>query len=340
MTDDPYCQSSGVLKNKLGIADPNELQHMERLHVRRRLQEGTPLGDFDLAHLCAIHKHLFQDVYDWAGEVRRAEITKGGHTFQFYQYIETGMADVHRRLVQSNFLRGIDADSFSRKAAEIIGDVNYVHPFREGNGRAQLEYLRQLAHQAGHNLSQDRLDPANWIKASKLAYAGNYELMGRTIRSAIQPERELKTVHPEELTLLLKDACEKGDLDRIVTVERQCLERDIAAAADPAVAGKLRDALAGLEKAGQEIVLLKDATAYRAAHPDARMPKDPAREFFAGHAASLLNRSRAGFDEGERRLLDLRKSNMRTADRLYEARQREALGIKPPAKDRGLGLDL
>src|SRR5690606_15090999 len=49
-----------------------------------------PSGSFDLKHLRAIHRHLFQDVYDWAGELRTVEIFKGGSQFQFRQYIATG----------------------------------------------------------------------------------------------------------------------------------------------------------------------------------------------------------------------------------------------------------
>jgi cell filamentation protein len=105
----------------------------------------VPSGAFDLAHLRAIHRHLFQDIYEWAGELRTVEINKGGHQFQFRRYIETGMADVHRRLVQGSFLRDLSVPEFAQQAAVIVGDVNYVHPFREGNGRTHAQYLKQLA---------------------------------------------------------------------------------------------------------------------------------------------------------------------------------------------------
>lgn len=72
----------------------------------------------------SIHRHLFQDVYGWAGEIRTVEINRDGHQFQFRQYIETGMADVHRRLVTGRFLQGREPAAFARKAAVIIGDIN------------------------------------------------------------------------------------------------------------------------------------------------------------------------------------------------------------------------
>ncbi len=147
--------------------------------------EGIPAGRFDLTHLQAIHRRLFQDIFEWAGELRTVEIAKGGHQFQFHRFIETGMADVHRRLVASGFLRGLSAAEFAMAAGGIIGDVNYVHPFREGSGRTQLSYLKLLTLQAGHSLDLARLDPKQWVETSRQAHAGDYSSMGKAIHQAI-----------------------------------------------------------------------------------------------------------------------------------------------------------
>ena len=183
---DPYLiPGTKVLRNRLGISDAQRLDRIERRIVADRIAEGAPVGAFDLAHLRAIHRHLFQDVYDWAGELRTVEINKGGHQFQFRRYIQTGMSDVHRRLVQAKFLKGLGADNFAQQAGVVIGDVNYIHPFREGNGRAQAQYLKQLAVQAGHDLDLRRVDPTLWIEASQMSHGADYELMARVIREAI-----------------------------------------------------------------------------------------------------------------------------------------------------------
>lgn len=185
---DPYLfPDVPVLRNKLGLKDADKLDRKERLLVTQRIMEGAPGGTFDLAHLQRIHRHLFQDVYDWAGEVRSVEITKGGHTFQFSESIPTGMTYVHRRLAEANFLRGLSANGFAAEAGHIMGDVNYVHPFREGNGRTQLEYLKQLAGQAGHEIDLTVLDrePGRWIEASRASQDGDYVPMAHMIRSAI-----------------------------------------------------------------------------------------------------------------------------------------------------------
>jgi cell filamentation protein len=186
--EDPYTYpGSFVLRNRFGIIDGALLDHTEREQVMQRAAEVIPKGRFDLAHLRAIHRHLFQDVYEWAGEVRTVEIAKGGHQFQFRRYIETGMADVHRRLEGANYLRGLSRAAFAAAAATIIGDVNYVHPFREGNGRTQLYYLEQLAEQAGHKLDLSQLDPGRWIAASKAAHNGGYKPMSDEIERALKP---------------------------------------------------------------------------------------------------------------------------------------------------------
>ena len=169
MTDaDPYLYPGlSVLRNRLDIRDTVLLEKIERNIAIQRTREGIPQGRFGLAHLQAIHHHLFQDLYDWAGQIRTVEIAKGGSQFQFRRFIETGMRDVHRRLQTQNMLKGLSHPDFATAAGQIMGDVNYVHPFREGNGRTQLLYLEQLAEQAGHPMDLTRLDPDRWIAASR-----------------------------------------------------------------------------------------------------------------------------------------------------------------------------
>ena len=191
MSDHDPClyPRSKVLRNKLGITSATQLDHAERELVTQRAVMGIPFGDFDLAHLRAIHQHLFQDLYDWAGELRTVEIAKAGHQFQFRRFIETGMADVHHRIRKSDFLRNAHPGAFADAAAVIMGDVNYVHPFREGNGRTQLFYLEQLAEQAGHPIDLRRLDPTRWIAASRAAHAGYYGAMSAEIAGVFRADR-------------------------------------------------------------------------------------------------------------------------------------------------------
>ena len=121
------------------------------------------------------------------GEVRTVEISKGEQQFQFRRFIKTGMADVHRRIVGADYLKGLASKEFSHKAAEIIGDVNYVHPFREGNGRVQLQYLKQLTQRAGHPIDLARFPPQAWIQASRAAHQGDYDAFAQVILEALSP---------------------------------------------------------------------------------------------------------------------------------------------------------
>ena len=95
------------------------------------------------------------------------------------------MGDVHRRLVRADFLKGLSAEDFARASANIVGDVNYVHPFREGNGRTQLQYLKQLAQQAAHSLDLTKLDRAAWLPASREAHQARFDSMARCIERAL-----------------------------------------------------------------------------------------------------------------------------------------------------------
>lgn len=189
---DVYCYPPDyrILRNRYNIRDQRELDAVERVFVTQRLSEPAPAGNFDLAHLKAIHRYLFQDVYEWAGDIRTVEISKDGSQFQFRRFIETGMADVHRRLVERDFLKGLNPDTFTREAGQILGDVNYVHPFREGNGRTQLVYLKQLADRAGHAIDLAQIDKDAWMAASREAHFGRYDAMGKCIAVAIGAEHD------------------------------------------------------------------------------------------------------------------------------------------------------
>lgn len=197
--DRVYCYPPDytVIRNKLDLRDAAALDRVERRLVSVRMTQDIPSGAFDLAHLRAIHHHLFQDVYEWAGALRTVEISKGGNQFQLLRYIETGMADVHRRLVARETLRGLSPHDFAQGAGEILGDVNYVHSFREGNGRTQLVYLRQLARQAGHDLDLRLIDRTTWMEASHRAHQHDFKPMAHCIAVALAghgPERDDQTL--------------------------------------------------------------------------------------------------------------------------------------------------
>jgi cell filamentation protein len=138
---------SGLLRNKQDITDPEVLLFVESGAVTKRLQElyENPIKIEGIDSLFEIHKHLFQDIYTWAGKKRNVEISKDGKQFfptthfdNAFRYIDQLIAE-YKKIPRGNKINLVG------KLAEILDNVNYLHPFREGNGRTQREFLRLLA---------------------------------------------------------------------------------------------------------------------------------------------------------------------------------------------------
>jgi len=96
------------------------------------------------------------------------------------------MADIHSRLKQANFLEKMVASDFAKAAGRIMGDINYVHPFRDGNGRTQLQFLAQLSERAGHRLDLSRIEAKRWLEASRTSHDGDYGSMAAEIGKCIE----------------------------------------------------------------------------------------------------------------------------------------------------------
>ena len=185
---DPYIDpKSGVLRNRFGITDARKLATAEGLATAAAARRGVPGGDFDAAHVQAIHKHLFGKVYDWAGKLRTdiPVMTKGQSTFLPGPYIPNGLAEVHRQVKDANYLRDRTPKAFAIGAARIMGDLNFVHPFREGNGRMQYQFLKQLGARAGYRVDLRALNARQWMRASIAAHDGRYGRLAAAIYRAI-----------------------------------------------------------------------------------------------------------------------------------------------------------
>lgn len=146
--DAKYCYpGTNVLKNKLDIRDLDRLHEAERDYSSVRQAELSNMGvtgDFSFKHLCSIHKQLFQDVYSWTGKTRTVDISKGT-IFCLVQFIESQFDDLYRKLKKENFLADIaDEKEMGKRLAFYLGELNMIHPFREGNGRTQRIFIEQL----------------------------------------------------------------------------------------------------------------------------------------------------------------------------------------------------
>ena len=171
---DPYCYpGTGVLKNVLDLRDQAKLEAFEAEITTQRAAEPLPAGQLGYTHYRAIHRHLFQDVYAWAGKLRSVRIAKGGNTFCYPENIDREMRRLFTALADRKYFQGLGADDFAAEAAHFLADLNAIHPFREGNGRTQLSFLMLLADQAGHPLQLERLDPKKILDAIIKSFGGN-----------------------------------------------------------------------------------------------------------------------------------------------------------------------
>ncbi len=142
------------------IIDRDELAEVEQqLSAARYTQLGISLlpGAYDAAHLRRFHRQLFADVYDWAGTTRSVNIAKDGRPFCLAPNIDSQLDALFTGLARNQYLLHLDRETFVSRLAEFYGDMNAIHPFREGNGRTQRAFLRQLAAGAGWTLRWDDL---------------------------------------------------------------------------------------------------------------------------------------------------------------------------------------
>jgi cell filamentation protein len=192
---DPYAYpGTDVLKNKPGIRNEQVLRTFEYEQTARRAQElnRKPIaGEFDLDHLKAIHKHLFQDVYAWAGEVRTVNISKDALGFAPAPYIESYGRTVAADLAKENYLKGLGKPKFVERLAHHFTELNVLHPFREGNGRSTREFVGQLARNAGYELDQTRIDNSKdqWNQAAARGRAGDLKPLQAIFTESIRPAK-------------------------------------------------------------------------------------------------------------------------------------------------------
>lgn len=173
-----YCyKDTDVLINNLNITNDKDLYEAERELVMFRTSELTdnPIkANFDFEHLKSIHKHLFQDVYRWAGDIRNCNIAKQD-LFCLSNYIENYAAEIFDRLKKEKYFIQYDPDTTLEKLVILFADINALHPFREGNGRSEREFIKCLARINGIEIDLADVNKEDMIIASHDSINGNYE---------------------------------------------------------------------------------------------------------------------------------------------------------------------
>jgi cell filamentation protein len=161
---DPYLLSNGTLRNKLGITDPKVLEDAEGRHLAWRLAEiedgFNPSNNYDYLHLRKLHKHLFQDVYDWAGETRtiatKKEIHVGSGKFESFSSparITLDLIKAFEPFDAMNKLQDATLPEFIDHASQLHARLDRVHAFREGNVRTLRAFFTLLAQDRGFDMN-------------------------------------------------------------------------------------------------------------------------------------------------------------------------------------------
>ena len=184
--DDFYCYpDSTVLKNKLDIKDWETLDKAEREITGLKAVQfsDSPFQDeLDFNYIKKLHKFLFQDIYNWAGETRKVDISKG-NIFCQHELIEVNADFLMNELKAEKYL--LDTIDIVKRLAYYLGDLNSIHPFREGNCRTQRLFVAELARRAGYDLDFSGITPEEMIVASDEAFRHNYEPLEQIIAKSL-----------------------------------------------------------------------------------------------------------------------------------------------------------
>ena len=133
----------------------------------------------------AIHKFLFQDLYSWAGEFRKVNISKG-NPFCLYTYIEEQLKKLFTELKKEAYLSLLPQEELASRLAYYLGELNAIHPFREGNGRSQRIFIMELAAKNGYILDFYRIKQSDMIYASIQSFALNYGPLTKLIKESLR----------------------------------------------------------------------------------------------------------------------------------------------------------
>ena len=186
-TQSIYCYpDSNVLKNKLNISDNKLLKTAEEeitLIKQMELLKNPIKGNFSKAHLMNIHKFIFEDIYSFAGKIRREQISKADTMFYPPNLIDRELDKVFTKIKEKNMLRETDEEKVFDNLAYVMAELNIIHPFREGNGRSIREFIRLMAKRMGYDLNWGNVDKEGLLEASILS-VDNYKFLINVLKTA------------------------------------------------------------------------------------------------------------------------------------------------------------
>ena len=188
-TQSIYCYpDSNVLKNKLNIRDNKLLKTAEEeitLIKQMELLKNPIKGNFSKAHLMNIHKFIFEDIYLFAGKIRREQISKADTMFYPPNLIDRELDKVFAKIKEKNMIKETDEEKVFDNLAYVMAELNIIHPFREGNGRSIREFIRLMAKRMGYNLNWGNVDKEELLEASILS-VDNYKVLIGILETCVE----------------------------------------------------------------------------------------------------------------------------------------------------------
>lgn len=154
------------------------------LHLAHLAENPIP-GNFDLAHLQAIHRHVFAGVYDSAGALRRTDVPPGKHPICAGVDVPGTGAQIFGQLAAERALAGLSPTQFSERAGYFLGQLQALQPFSEGNGLVVRAFFSQLAERNGLHINWDQLSRNDLLDGSISAAKGEHGPLSALIRSSI-----------------------------------------------------------------------------------------------------------------------------------------------------------
>jgi len=187
-TQSIYCYpDSNVLKNKLNVRDNKLLKTAEEkitLIKQMELLKNPIKGNFSKAHFMNIHKFIFEDIYPFAGKIRREQISKADTMFYPPNLIDRELDKVFAKIKEKNMLKETDKEKVFDNLAYVMAELNIIHPFREGNGRSIREFIRLMAKRMGYDLNWGNADKEELLEASILSF-DNYKVLIGILESCV-----------------------------------------------------------------------------------------------------------------------------------------------------------
>lgn len=185
---DSCYEGTNVLINKFNIHDENKLDEIETIIVTSKSAEwllNPQNKQFDFNHYKQIHRFLFSDIYEWAGEVRKVNMSKKGTAFCDFNQIEKRAEKIFLYLKNMNYFRNTSHEEFVDYMVDFYCTTNELHPFREGNGRTQRTFLMQLAECSGFHLDFSLADDDLLMIATIQSANGIYDNLKEIFNSII-----------------------------------------------------------------------------------------------------------------------------------------------------------